>query len=120
MKNILIKRKDELEVVEFNWGKLIWYGNKSMKNSEDITIGKCILNPYQSNPLHFHPDCYEILIVEKGKILHIEKDGNGVLLQEGDVITIPANLPHRAKNLTEEEAVLTVCFSTGDRKSIEI
>ncbi|MCS7181071.1 MAG: cupin domain-containing protein [bacterium] len=120
MKKIVIKRKNEIEIKEFEWGKLVWLGNKKLGNSNDITIGKCILKPFQSNPLHFHPDCYEILIVEKGKVLHIDGEGNEIVLEEGDVITISERLPHKVKNLTEKEAILTICFSKGERKSIEL
>ncbi|HOM26946.1 MAG TPA: cupin domain-containing protein [bacterium] len=120
MEKIILKKKDERFVNEFNWGKLIWYANKKLGNSESITIGKCIIKPNQSNPLHFHPDCYEILIVEKGKILHIDGEGNEILLEEGDTITIPEKLPHKAKNITDEEVVLTIVFSKGERKSIEL
>ena len=118
-KDIFIKRKNQSEVVEFEWGRLIWFANKKLKNSEKITIGKCILKPFKSNPFHYHPNCYEILIVEKGKILHIDEKGNEILLEEGDCITIPENLPHKAKNITNKNVVLTVCFSTGNREAIE-
>jgi len=119
MKKIFILRENQREKLEFDWGSLIWHASKKLKNSTKITIGKCIIKPFKSNPLHYHPDCYEILIVEKGKILHIDENGNEILLKEGDCITIPENLAHRAKNITNKNVILTVCFSKGNRKAIE-
>jgi quercetin dioxygenase-like cupin family protein len=37
---------------------------------------------------------------------------------EGDVVTIPPNVWHRATNLGDEDAVLYIAFSSADRQTV--
>lgn len=46
--------------------------------------------------LHKHPDAEHTILLIKGNML-AEVDGNKIPLQEGDMISIPAGMPHKYK-----------------------
>jgi len=83
-----------------------------------MTVGRCVLRPHSANPRHFHPNCSEILVVMKGVIRHTAAHGVESIMKEGDVVTIPPNIWHRATNVGHEEAVLFIAFSSADRSTI--
>lgn len=112
-----ILRSIESETIEADWGYLTWYASGKLGNSDDMTVGKCVIKPGCENPLHGHPNCSEILVVLQGKIAHIIEGGQEVELDQGDVITLPPNLPHKARNMAREDAVLLIAFSSADRQT---
>jgi quercetin dioxygenase-like cupin family protein len=111
-----VLKADKREVIPQEWGKLIWFASAKLGNSQDMTLGQCILKPGQSNPLHSHPNCSEILHVAHGRIMHTSEGGKDVELNEGDSIACPPNFPHRAKNIADADAVLFVAFSSAHRQ----
>ena len=106
------------EKMDFPWGQLTWFANRALGNSEELTLGRCILKPGQGNPRHYHPNCSEILTVLKGRIRHTLSDESETEMNEGDTVSIPPNLWHQATNLGDTEAVLLIAFSSADRKTI--
>ncbi len=117
MKKAGIVRAHDTESVETPWGSLTWYANAALENSAEITVGRCIIKPGCENPLHSHPNCSEILVVLHGRIMHVIEEGREVELSEGDVISLPVNLRHKARNTGEEDAVLLIAFSSADRQT---
>ena len=106
-------------VNEFEWGTLTWHYSRDLGNSETMTVGECLLNPGCSNPRHYHPNCAEVLRVEKGKIRHAYGD-QSFELNEGDMIHIPQYIRHNATNIGSTEAVMFICFSSADRETIAV
>ena len=45
------------------------------------------------------------------------ENGNEVEMIVGDAITLPRGMPHRARNLGEENAVLPISFNSADRQT---
>ena len=117
MKETKILHSIDCETIEADWGCLTWYASGKLGNSDEVTVGKCVIRPGCENPLHSHPNCSEILIVLQGKVAHTIEGGEEIELDQGDVITLPANLPHRARNVAEEDAVLLIAFSSADRQT---
>lgn len=117
MKGIVFKKGSEARKQRMEWGELTWYAGHSLANSEDLTVGQCILNPGQANPLHSHPNCSEVLVVACGRIMHTYQNGDDVEMSAGDTITIPAGVKHRARNIGEDKAVLFISFSSADRQT---
>lgn len=117
MKKAGIVRAHDTEAVATPWGSLTWYASATLGNSDEITVGRCIIKSGCENPLHSHPNCSEVLVVLRGRIMHMIEDGREVELTEGDVITLPVNLPHKARNTGEEDAVLLIAFSSADRQT---
>jgi len=103
-------------VEQFDWGELYWFANGQIGNSATTTVGKCILKPGYANFRHSHPNCEEILQVMEGQILHSLGD-DCFPMGPGDTIVIRPNVVHNATNTGAGEAVMTIIFSTPDRKT---
>ena len=99
------------------WGSLTWYASKALGNTDGITVGKCVIKPGCSNPVHIHPNCEEVLHVLHGDIIH-SLGAESAAMKEGDTIAIPAGVPHNAVNTGASDAVLGIAYSTGERKTL--
>ena len=117
MEHTILRRADQHPNVTAPWGCLTWYANRALGNSDELTFGQCVIRPGQSNPPHSHPNCTEWLLVVQGRIKHAVENGATVEMNPGDVIAIPPNLPHHARNVGETDAVLTIVFSSADRQT---
>jgi len=98
-------------------GTLTWFASKELGNTNTMTVGRSVIRPGRINPLHFHPNCEEVLHVLHGTILHT-LDGVTVELAQGDTLTIPANVVHNARNTGAEDAILLICFSSAERETV--
>ncbi len=107
----------EAVVQQFDWGRLDWFVNAQIGNSNDMTLGKCTIRPGSENPRHYHPNCEEILQVISGKIAHTMGD-DVFEMGPGDTIVIPPNIMHNARNVGSQDAVMTIAFSAADRQTI--
>ncbi len=117
MQKAIVLRSPLCEIMQADWGNLTWYANAELGNSQDITVGKCIIKPGLENPLHSHPNCSEVLVVLQGRIKHRIENEQEVELNPGDVITLSPNLPHNARNVSDEDAVLFIAFSSAHRQT---
>ncbi|MBW3635137.1 MAG: cupin domain-containing protein [Armatimonadetes bacterium] len=108
----------EAEVVPQEWGALTWFANRALGNSEEVTVGRCLLHPGQSNPRHYHPNCSEILVVFKGRVKHTIDGGGETELNEGDTVAIAPNVWHQATNIGDGDASLLIVFTSADRETI--
>jgi quercetin dioxygenase-like cupin family protein len=112
----VLSRAEATRRIEADWGGLVWYASAEIGNSQALTVGTCRIRPGCRNPAHSHPNCEEVLVVVRGRIMHAVGDGQEVAMGPGDTITIPLNMPHYARNVGTEDAVMTVVFSSGDRR----
>jgi len=117
MQNITITKKEQNIRHSMDWGELTWYAGRQLANSDDMTVGRCVLNPGKSNPVHSHPNCAEVLVVQAGRIVHTFNGGDEVEMTAGDTITIPAGVKHNARNIGESDADLFIAFSSADRET---
>ncbi|MAX25999.1 MAG: cupin [Phycisphaeraceae bacterium] len=102
----------------FDWGELHWYASGALSAASGLTVGRCILNAKSANPIHYHPNCEEVLHVLSGEIEHYI-DGEGWFsMNAGDSITIPVNLKHGARNVGDGDAHLLIAFSSPERQTI--
>jgi quercetin dioxygenase-like cupin family protein len=113
----LVAQRDELAEQTFPWGTLRWLVNGQLQPGAQQTLGICHIFAGQGNPLHYHPNCEEVLYVLAGRGRH-SIDGQWVELRPGTTIRVPANVKH---NLINESAVTMVCiiaFSSSDRQTV--
>ncbi|HET7568170.1 MAG TPA: cupin domain-containing protein [Gaiellaceae bacterium] len=108
---------DAHDVVETDWGRLVWMISGALGNSDTLTVGRCHIHAGQANPRHLHPDCDEVVHVLEGSIEHSYGDER-VALRPGDAISIPAGVVHNARNVGDSEAVLVIVFSSATRRSV--
>ena len=116
--DIQIVTADQAENVVFDWGQLTWYADHKLGNSEEMTVGRCVLKPGCGNPRHYHPNCSEILVVVQGQIRHTSAEGKETELMQGDTVTIPRNVWHCAVNIGREDAILFIAFSSAERLTV--
>ena len=115
---IIVLPYPQAERLTFEWGELTWFANAALGNTREVTVGRCILNPGMGNPRHYHPNCEETLTVLQGRIRHTGPGGDPLEMNEGDTVTVPPQIWHRAENLGESPAVLLVVFNSALRETI--
>jgi quercetin dioxygenase-like cupin family protein len=116
MNQPIVLSAEKSQKIDQDWGQLTWFANAEIGNSQDITVGRCILKPGQGNPKHSHPNCGEVLVVVKGRIRHTGPGGKDVEMGPGDTISIPPKFLHRAENIGADEAVLIITFTSAHRQ----
>lgn len=99
------------------WGKLEWFASRALGNSTKITVGRATIGVGKANPVHWHPNCDEVLHVRQGRIMHRVGDRE-YEMHAGDTVTIPEGVLHNARNIGTEEAILDISFSSADRVAI--
>ncbi|MBI5396319.1 MAG: cupin domain-containing protein [Verrucomicrobia bacterium] len=107
----------QLAVEQFSWGTLQWVCNGKLSPGAAQTVGLARILPGQKNPVHFHPNCEEVLHVISGKGLH-SFDGRTIELKAGMTIRIPSGTKHNMVNTGSEPIVTLISFSSGDRKTV--
>jgi mannose-6-phosphate isomerase-like protein (cupin superfamily) len=107
----------QLPVEENTWGTLQWVCNGKLMPGSEQTVGLATILPGKHNPVHYHPNCEEVLYVISGQGLQ-SCDGRTVQLKAGMTVRIPANVKHNLVNTGTETLRTLVSFSSGDRKTV--
>src|SRR5215510_10520398 len=107
----------QLATQQNDWGTLQWLCNGKLMPSAEQTVGLATILPGKQNPVHYHPNCEEVLYVISGQGLQ-SYDGRTVELKAGMTIRIPANVKHNLVNKGTEPLRTLVSFSTGDRQTV--
>ncbi len=106
----------QLPVEQNAWGTLQWICNEKLMPGAEQTVGLATILPGKQNPVHYHPNCEEVLYVISGQGLH-SYDGRTIPLKAGMTIRIPAKVKHNLVNTGTETLRTLVSFSSGDRKT---
>lgn len=114
---LCVTERDELPEQRFPWGTLRWLANDQLLPGALQTFGICHIAPGMSNPLHYHPNCEEVLHVLAGRGRH-SLDGQWVTLRPGTTVRIPAGVKHHLINESEATMVCVIAFSSGDRQTV--
>jgi mannose-6-phosphate isomerase-like protein (cupin superfamily) len=80
-------------------------------------VGLATIFPGKQNPVHFHPNCEEVLYVISGQGLQ-SYDGKSILMKPGMTIRIPAKVKHNMINTGTEPLRTVISYSSGDRKVV--
>ena len=115
--NQLVTNCEELPNETFNWGTLKWLCSSTLLPGAEQTVGLCQINPGQRNPLHYHPNCEEVLYMLSGTGKH-SLDGEVVEVRPGSTIRIPAGVKHNLENTGASEISCLISFSSGNRETI--
>jgi mannose-6-phosphate isomerase-like protein (cupin superfamily) len=107
----------QLPVEQSAWGTLQWVCNEKLMPGSAQTVGLATILPGKRNPVHYHPNCEEVLYVISGQGLH-SYDGRTIALKAGMTIRIPAKVKHNMVNTGTETLRTLVSFSSGDRKTV--
>ena len=107
----------QLPVEQSAWGTLQWVCNEKLMPGSAQTVGLATILPGKRNPVHYHPNCEEVLYVIAGQGLH-SYDGRTIPLKAGMTIRIPAKVKHNLVNTGTETLRTMISFSSGDRKTV--
>lgn len=99
------------------WGTLQWLCNDKLSPGAPMTVGVSHIGPGQRNPLHYHPNCEEVLYVLAGTGRH-SLDGEEFDLRPGSLIRIPIGAKHNLVNTGPDILSCLVAFSSGQRETV--
>lgn len=116
-KQVTVTDAQQLPAQSFAWGALKWLCNRELAPNAQQTFGLCHILPGQCNPLHYHPNCEEILHVIAGECDH-SFDGEWAHLSPGMTICIPAGVRHNLVNNGWEPVACLISFSSPDRQTV--
>jgi len=74
------------------------------------------IRPGRKNPLHYHPNCEELLYVQQGTGRH-RLDDVWVPVRPGTLVRIPKDVRHQVVNEGADDMVCWIAFSSGDRRT---
>lgn len=114
---LLVQNYDRVEVQEQPWGTLRWLMSAQHDPAAQLTLGVAEIKPGHKNPLHKHPNSEEVIYMLSGSCEHRVGDRK-VILRPGDVLRIPANVPHDARVLGDEPMKSVVVYNTGERQFV--
>lgn len=97
--------------VEYPWGAMTWLAEG---RALGVSLAKMTIKPQKTPPAHFHNNCEEIIHVETGEI-SLRRGGEWIKMRAGDTIAMLKGVVHQISNPGEGEAVLTICYTSGER-----
>jgi mannose-6-phosphate isomerase-like protein (cupin superfamily) len=115
--NVVVQHFDKEEEVKYPWGSIRWMMSSALDNESAQTFGIVQINAGQSNSLHSHPNCEEILYVISGSCDHVVGNKR-VPLHAGDLIRVPVGVPHQAFVTGKEPLRAVISYSSGERKVV--
>jgi quercetin dioxygenase-like cupin family protein len=110
---VSVQHFETAQLKEHAWGWIRWLINSEIDPEAEMTFGVVQLNAHERNPLHVHYDSEEHLYVLSGSCEHRLGD-TWVTLEEGDLMRIPAGVPHMART-REEPMRAVIVYSSGTR-----
>jgi quercetin dioxygenase-like cupin family protein/type 1 glutamine amidotransferase len=109
-----VLRQSDAVVERYSWGELQWFASRALGDSASTTLGRATIYPGQSNPLHRHPNCEEVLHVLEGRISQQVGDEK-YELRAGDTVVVPQGVLHSTRNIGTSNAVVLIAYPTADR-----
>src|SRR5437868_6335486 len=104
MASTLVNNTAYLPIQSFDWGTLQWLANAQLFPGAAQTFGICHLLSGKSNPLHYHPNCEEILHVQQGRGKHL-LDDTWFAVEPGATVRIPVGMKHKLVNEGNETMI---------------
>mgnify|MGYP006303436415 CR=1 FL=1 len=102
------------EATEADWGSLTWLAGGRIGNTKGLTLGRVVIRAGRRNPAHSHANCEEALYLLAGKLEHFIGEAS-VVLEPGDTLTVPPDVPHWARSIGDEDADMIVVYDSANR-----
>ncbi len=110
---------DSVKEIKYPWGWIRWMMSSELDPATSQTFGVVQIDAGKRNQLHKHPNCEELLYVLSGSFESVV-GGRRVVLHAGDIIRIPANVPHQGINNTNAPMRAVVSYSSGVRQTVTL
>ena len=114
-----VQKFDSVKEVKYPWGWIRWMMNSELDPGAAQTFGIVQIDAGKRNPLHKHPNCEELLYVLSGSFESVVGDKR-VVMHAGEIIRIPANVPHQGINNTKEPMRAVISYSSGVRQMVAL
>lgn len=114
-----VQKFDSVKEVKYPWGWIRWMMNSELDPGAEQTFGIVQIDAGKRNPLHKHPNCEELLYVLSGSFENV-MGGKTVVMHAGDIVRIPANVPHQGINNTKEPMRAVISYSSGTRQMVAL
>lgn len=114
-----VVRSGEGERTDFPWGRITWLANAALGNSPEMTFGKVVIKSGERNPTHRHRNCWELLYLLSGRLRHYFGEESAEM-GPGDLAVVAPGVPHWATTISEDDAVMVVVYSVGERQIEEV
>jgi mannose-6-phosphate isomerase-like protein (cupin superfamily) len=99
---------------EHPFGSLVWLSEEKTSAVAGVTVGRARIDPGKSNPLHFHANCSEIILLLQGSVDHVVGHERYQLVA-GDLLIVPPGVPHQASSIGSDPADMIVVYNSGHR-----
>jgi len=110
-----VQHENQMPVENKPWATLRWLMNGKIDPESSLTLGISDAFPNMQAPLHIHANSDEVIYILSGSCE--QRVGNEtVVLKPGDVIRVPAGVPHCAKTLGSEPVRSIVVYNSGNRQ----
>jgi len=100
---------DEVETQQFPWGTLKWMSTPAVTGAAEFSTGIVQLEPGKGHDRHDHPESEEILYVVSGRGEQTVDDETREIAA-GDMVYIPAGVPHSTINTSWQPLVLVAAY----------
>ncbi len=107
----------DLPEESFDWGTLKWLANDRLSPGAAQTLGICHISPGHKNPVHYHPNCEEMLYMLAGHGQH-SYNGQLVSLSPGSTMRVPSGVQHNLHNTGPDPIICLISFSSGRRETV--
>lgn len=97
-------------------GSEIWLANESLTGAS-LSVIRLSLHPGQSGGKHRHPNADEVICLFRGQVC-VHTPTAKITLKPGDGLTVLAGLVHQIENVGNEDAEMSLSYSSGDRKYV--
>lgn len=114
---VTVQHLEDQPVVKYGFGTIRWLMSSQIEKDAAQTFGIVEIAAGKKNVLHAHPNCEELLYVLSGSCEHIVGNKK-VTLKAGDLIRVPAGVPHQALVTGSEPLRAVISYSSGDRQVI--
>ncbi len=105
------------QLQEFDWGRIEWWVNADLADSEHLTLGRVEMRSGANNPRHYHPNSDEVLFLIEGSISHLVGE-EWHDMEGGDTVLVPQGVWHQARNIGDETAIMVIAYNTGYRQVV--
>ncbi|MBM3214955.1 cupin domain-containing protein [Candidatus Poribacteria bacterium] len=102
---------------DFPWGRIRWLSSQALDPDAEMTFGVVYIDPGESNPLHYHPNCEEVIFVLAGQCDHRLGD-ESFALEVGSSLRIPRGVVHKAMNTGWEPVMMVIAYSAPNRETV--
>lgn len=101
----------------YGFGEIRWLVSGALDPGATMTIGICRFDRGRGNPLHYHPNCDEVLYVISGRCRKFI-GSRSFEMNPGDCVRIPRGEPHRAETLGAAPMVCLIAYDTPRREVV--